>query len=143
MNIVNVAETNINSDYRGEEGSKMKTEKTRRQKLIEAKEDVVTLIDLVKRVKGKDKRDVQIELAKARLYKDVLEAPILFQKLIKKETSVLAGKFKRCVAVVNVAVILTLLYMVLAGCKATAGLGQDITWFGEAGERMLKYESRK
>lgn len=43
---------------------------------------------------------------------------------------------------VMLAIALILAAVALTGCKATAGLGRDITWVGEAGEKMLQYESR-
>ena len=46
----------------------------------------------------------------------------------------------KLVVAVNIFVIILILAQ---SCKATAGLGRDITWVGEAGEEMLHYESRK
>lgn len=49
-------------------------------------------------------------------------------------------RFRMMIWIINIAVILQI--VCCTSCKATAGLGQDITWFGQAGEKMLKYESR-
>lgn len=52
------------------------------------------------------------------------------------------GKARLGVMAVIAIVLLSILFCSV-GCKATAGLGRDITWMGEAGEEMLSYESRK
>ena len=115
---------------------KVETQAMKKRAIREAKEDVIYLRELASRLDGKDKEEVKVLLAQARLYCDVIEEPILNHDDLDElvERSVLRRRVKAAVIAICIAVVLAIL-LFTSGCQfvsgcgtAIKGLGGDIQW---------------
>ncbi len=60
-------------------------------------------------------------------------------QVAERQEETLMRKLRAGIIIVNSWVLVSIF---CCSCRGVAGLGQDITWCGQAGEQMLQYESR-